>query len=559
MKLQKKHWLTIILLTAAFLRLWNLGSGDVLGDEGLMAFRSIGMLDFDNAEQQTTPLEWLDSSGPIPSWTKLSFHDHPPLVFLIQNFFMKIFGETPFGFRLPSALFGIASVYLIYLIGRRMFDERVGLFAAGFLAITSNHIFISRVGLQESYVIFFILLAVEFFLRAIQSDGEKNFLLVGGAIGLGLLAKYTAFITVPILLTHIFIYERQFLKNKYLWLGALLAALIFSPVIIYNIALYKEVGHFDFQLSYIFGQQPPEWPVAPGKEEIGTIGDRAFNFLPQIFTTNSWVILALFLASLAFIRNSKLLMISLFYLAGLLFFIGPTTRFITMLAPFMMLSIAELREVIYERFYKGNFMEIVSPAIFIFAVVFEVFYGINTQILHYPVGISPWLYSQKTSAVTYAWGYNELDEYLQNKLAGKYPAIVLENRYQFIAKTQDESIASAKSRRQQSYAAAIVYDDNIFNISQLWVLDRLQVYHGWPVLKVEEYQKFLREQGSSFFKKAGFQKIYFVIQAEGMPTKKTVKDTALKLEQGLAISGFRAEVIKNKRGDAAFRIYELSL
>jgi len=81
--------LAAIIFLAAVLRLWGIGAGDPVGDEVLYAFRAVGLLDYDVAEFQTTPLQWFD--GNIPWWTKLSFHDHPPLVFLIQHFFIKIF------------------------------------------------------------------------------------------------------------------------------------------------------------------------------------------------------------------------------------------------------------------------------------------------------------------------------------------------------------------------------------------------------------------------------------------------------------------------------------
>ena len=121
-----------ILIVAALLRLWALSSGDPLTDEVLYGFRAIGMLDFDEAKDQTTPLEWFDERG-IPRWTNLSFHDHPPLVFLAQNFSMRIFGDTNFGFRFPSVVFGVASVWLLYIIARRLYSDDIGLYFAYWL------------------------------------------------------------------------------------------------------------------------------------------------------------------------------------------------------------------------------------------------------------------------------------------------------------------------------------------------------------------------------------------------------------------------------------------
>ena len=112
----KKQILLFILIISAILRLYGLSRGDTVNDEVFMSFRGMGMIDFNEAAAQTTPLEWNDPN--IPWWTNLSFHDHPILVPLTQNFFMKILGENNFAFRLPSALLGIASIYLLYLIAK---------------------------------------------------------------------------------------------------------------------------------------------------------------------------------------------------------------------------------------------------------------------------------------------------------------------------------------------------------------------------------------------------------------------------------------------------------
>jgi len=193
MRKNSNRFLFAILLVAALLRFYGLSRGDPVNDEVFTAFRAIGMLDFDAAPEQTTPLEWFD---PVrPSWIRLSFHDHPPLSFLVQHFFIRIFGEHTFAFRLPSALLGVFAVYLAYLIGRRLWTERAGLIAAALYGITVNGVYISRVGMQEAYVIFFLLLAAHFFLKSLEKDAYLVW--TGVAIGLGLITKYTAAVAIP--------------------------------------------------------------------------------------------------------------------------------------------------------------------------------------------------------------------------------------------------------------------------------------------------------------------------------------------------------------------------
>ncbi|MDO8620097.1 MAG: glycosyltransferase family 39 protein, partial [bacterium] len=105
-----KKILIAILLVSALLRVGWISRGDTVNDEVFYGFRAVGLLDFDEAGKQTTPLEWFDPAP--PAWTGLSFHDHPPRVFWVEHLFIKVFGENNFAIRLPSALLGIASVYL---------------------------------------------------------------------------------------------------------------------------------------------------------------------------------------------------------------------------------------------------------------------------------------------------------------------------------------------------------------------------------------------------------------------------------------------------------------
>src|SRR6185503_7671673 len=102
--------LVSILALAGLLRLWQLGAADVITDEALIGFRSIGYFDFFASPYQTTPYEWFSV---VPDWAKISFHDHPPLLFLIQHWFIVLLGQSVFVLRLPLALCGIASVYLL--------------------------------------------------------------------------------------------------------------------------------------------------------------------------------------------------------------------------------------------------------------------------------------------------------------------------------------------------------------------------------------------------------------------------------------------------------------
>jgi len=555
--LTKKDVLFFILIAAAIFRIYGLSRGDTVSDEVFMAFRGLGMIDFDMAPHQTTPWEWWDpvigenQPSALPFWTKLSMHDHPWGVPLTQNLSMKIFGESNFGFRLPSALLGVASVYVLYLIGTLLYTEWVGLIAAALLAITVNNIYISRLGMQESYVIFAVLLAVYYFLKSLRDP--KYLLWVGIIMGIGAEMKYTTLILAPLLITYLILFRREYLKSKYFWQGIGACLLIFSPTIIYNIGLYRATGHLDFQFSHILGQYPPEWKVAPGKE-IGTLAHRVKEFVPRLIQSNSWLFLMAYAgALLAFIvslaknmkvtlERHKFIILATIFIILLLLLVGPSYRFLTMLTPFMALGIAAFfGQIKYPEFFRKNNILIILSAVF---MLFEIFYTINNQIAYYPVGPFPWL-SSNVRYENYNWGYNELDEYLNNELGGKMPAITFDVKYQFLENLRVEAIAAGKKNGLDLYPALIVYEGNFDGGAKLWALDRYNIYHGWPVIDLETYLRYLREQGFDYVERSGFKVVYFIQSTNWVPPG----------DLGILTVG-TPESIYNKRGDQVFKVYK---
>src|SRR3989344_906382 len=225
MRFTEKQILTAILLLGALLRFWGLGSTEIFHDEGFYAFRSIGFVDYLQNNEQTTPVQWF-ADKPLPFWTNFSFHDHPPFFFFIQNLFFNFFGDSILVARLPSALAGLASVYLVYLLGNRFFQYSgsstfagsrtpFGLLAALLVAVNSIYIWISRNSLMEGLLLFLILLNIYLFFRALE-DG-KFWKWWGLVLGLVFLTKYTGFFLVPAYAVYLVLYRRGvFLEKKFI-------------------------------------------------------------------------------------------------------------------------------------------------------------------------------------------------------------------------------------------------------------------------------------------------------------------------------------------------------
>lgn len=114
-----------------------------------------------------------------------SFHDlivngvyidyHPAGVELSIYYWLKIFGESAFLFRLPFIITGVGSVWLIYILGKKWFSSFTGLLAAAIFAGTKFCIVYSMYARLYSPGLFFSLLTTLIWTNIVFPDtGGKN-------------------------------------------------------------------------------------------------------------------------------------------------------------------------------------------------------------------------------------------------------------------------------------------------------------------------------------------------------------------------------------------------
>jgi hypothetical protein len=166
----------------------------------------------------------------------LSYFDHPPILAWSIYLFTHIGTQSAFFVRIVCVLVSAGLTYLTYIIGKSLFDAKVGFYSALLL----NCILIFSLGAiiatPDTPMIFFWVLSFYFFTKLIITQKGKWWYLLGVSTGLGLLSKYTAvFIIVSVFLYLLFSRQnRRWLSTKEPYLALVLAFLVFSPVIIWN-------------------------------------------------------------------------------------------------------------------------------------------------------------------------------------------------------------------------------------------------------------------------------------------------------------------------------------
>jgi mannosyltransferase len=119
-------WLAItIALIGGFLRILLLGTKGMWLDETFSV--------------------WLASHSlaEIMQWI-VRIDQHPPLYYIVLHYWMARYGDTPYYVRLLSVLFGVATIPVIYLTGKRMSGGVLGLAAAVLLALSPFNIYFAQ-------------------------------------------------------------------------------------------------------------------------------------------------------------------------------------------------------------------------------------------------------------------------------------------------------------------------------------------------------------------------------------------------------------------------------
>lgn len=112
--------------------------------------------------------------------------------------------------RVTSVLLGSATILVLYAIGRRLYDGRVGLLAAAFLTFDTVHVYASQVVKNDVLMVFLLTLAFWFTCSILREGRRRDYVLTGLLAGLAMAAKYNAaVVTLPILVVHLLYSRRQ--------------------------------------------------------------------------------------------------------------------------------------------------------------------------------------------------------------------------------------------------------------------------------------------------------------------------------------------------------------
>jgi hypothetical protein len=190
--------------------------------------------------------------------------------------------STEAALRFPSALFGALTALLIYLVVAELFGAEVALLSAALWALDPNAIAFNRIAKEDTFFLFFFLLANFFWLRSqsVVEGGERRspwpyYVATGAAYGAMVASKYMPFfVCVSLYYNYVFqgLQHRrwQIGRPRYLVIVAVMGAafILCNPAILLpdtwramrSFASYKLIAHDSYEfMGTLYNHRFTEW------------------------------------------------------------------------------------------------------------------------------------------------------------------------------------------------------------------------------------------------------------------------------------------------------------
>lgn len=440
--------LVLILFIGAGLRIWglNMVPPELFGDELDVGYHAYSILN--------TGKDYYGQF--LPTYIHSFSEWRAPLLMYATAPFVAVFGLNEWGVRLPSAVFGIISIFLLYLlVDRTLKNKAVALLAALVLAVSPWHLQYSRAAFEVSLLLVLILGGTLSFLRGLQKPG---WLLAAAVLfALTFYTYSTANVFIPLfILLLLLLHRKEAVSIKRKFVGPLIIFVILIIPISYHILFGKAAERFgNFS---IFSNEEVVSEINIKRAEKGPIegvlfynkaivwgrkilGNYATAFSPQFLFIDGdvtfrhsvhtigelyWIQLPFLIAGLVWFlgkRDRRLL----FWLGWLLLAPLPAsltrdgaihaTRLILMLPPLTVLTAGGLNlflDVEWKRAVKKTML-----ALILFAVLVELSLYINRYWVDYPRESWRWWHV----------GYKEAMSFMKEN-EKEYDAFVFNNTYE---------------------------------------------------------------------------------------------------------------------------------
>lgn len=145
---------------------------------------------------------------------------HPPVYSMLLWFWTRVFGTSEVAIRIPSVIFGTFTIYLIYLLGKKLHSKNLGLVCALLLAVNPLHVYYSQEARMYALAVFAVCLNMLLFINLAKQSSV--FYILSNI--LVLMSDYVAILIFPAQFFFILLNRKAGIFKK--WFLCLLTSLV---------------------------------------------------------------------------------------------------------------------------------------------------------------------------------------------------------------------------------------------------------------------------------------------------------------------------------------------
>lgn len=155
MKIKKFLILTAIILIGFSLRLYDLNSESLWRDE---------VFSVNTAKQPIIEIFNIQDTN-------------PPLYYIILHLWINFIGDSDFTLRMLSVILGVLALFMIYKVGKQLFDDQIGLLSSLVLGIATFQIHYSQEVRTYSLTVLLTLISVYFYIKLLDKNRVVDYIL----------------------------------------------------------------------------------------------------------------------------------------------------------------------------------------------------------------------------------------------------------------------------------------------------------------------------------------------------------------------------------------------
>ncbi len=196
---------------------------------------------------------------------QLGYYKHPPFFAWVAYAWLSFFGTSHFAYYLLSQFTVVVAMIFIFLLSRRFISENKAVFAVILLEFIIYYNF-KAFRFNANTILLPLFPAISFFfVKSLQENRTKDWVLFGFTVTLGMLAKYATFALLAVFVLYALHKRRDVFKNKRAYLAVLVFIVTISPHIYWlfqtDFITFK-YAHSQIQTRHFFGYYALRFPFA---------------------------------------------------------------------------------------------------------------------------------------------------------------------------------------------------------------------------------------------------------------------------------------------------------